>query len=82
MGGLLTGAIQLSSLGVRLTSTSAQKIARTTCDKTEAIRSGTSRVGSRSREGFCGVTEFDLEEELREEKSEEKKPVFVDTLET
>ena len=69
-------------LGVRLTSTSAQKIERTTCDKTEAIGSGTSRVGSGSGEGFRGVTEFDPEEELREEKSEEKKPAFVGALET
>ena len=28
------------------------------------------------------MTEFDLEEELREEKSKEKKPVFVGALET
>ena len=28
------------------------------------------------------MTEFEPEEELREEKSEEKKPVFVGTLET
>ena len=69
-------------LGVRSTSTSAQKIEITTCDKTEAIRSGTLRVGSGSGKRFQGVIEFDPEEELREEKSEEKKHAFMGTLET
>ena len=69
-------------LGVRLTSTSAQKTERTKCDRTEAIGSCTLRVRSGSGEGCRGVTEFDPEEELREAKSEEKKPVFMGTLET
>ena len=37
---------------------------------------------SRSGEGFWGVTEFEPEEELREEKSKEMKPVSVGALET